>query len=314
MYKTRPNSKKKKFTNNITKNFPSKLSQLLSTNNKKIQININNFLPYSLSKSRSIVPFSSNTSRNQKSNKLKHSFDNLINNQKSLRNSTIKNKSTINTIIKSKSKSKSKQKKGISTHKPKINNMKNTSYLANNELIKNLVLVRKNNRNKNNIIINNKSQNNNSNLLNYQKKKSNSIRCSLTYINRYTHISKQDKSKLKYDNYICLTSHENNNINRNTIDNKKNKNKKWGELINKFENLKSKTHSLLKKYYTLTENLSNELKMLSSHYEKNIFANSKSYDYRKQILMYDKNDDEQLLSEYFDNKYINTEVKDFFNI
>ena len=197
MYKTRPSSQSKKISNNIIKNYPKKALQLIATNNKKKQNIINNYIPYSLIKSRSLVPFSSNTSRNQKNNNLKNSFENLINNQKSLRNSIIKNKSLINTILnsKSKSKSKSKQKRGISSKKPKINNMKNTSYL-NNDIIKNIVLLKRRNKNMNYIIKNktNKSQNNSHNYnLNYSKNRSNSIRCSLVYVNRYSNISKADK-------------------------------------------------------------------------------------------------------------------------
>ena len=86
MHKSRPISKNKKISNNITKNIPQKALQLLTTNNIKKQNNISNFFPFSLLKSRSIVPFSSNTSRNQKYNNLKNSFENLLNKQKSLRN------------------------------------------------------------------------------------------------------------------------------------------------------------------------------------------------------------------------------------
>ena len=119
MYKNRQSSKNKKLSNNITKNIPKKALQLLTTNNIKKQNNINNFLPFSLIKSRSIVPFSSNTSRNQKYNKLKNSFENALNNQKSLRNSTIKNKSLINTILNPKSKSKKKKRNIFSEAKNK---------------------------------------------------------------------------------------------------------------------------------------------------------------------------------------------------
>ena len=321
MYNKRQSFKNKKILNNITKNIPPKALQLPTTNSKKKPNIINNFLPFSLIKSRSIVPFSSNTSRNQKYNILKNSFENLLNNQKSLRNSTIKNNSLINTIIKPKSKSKSKskpkQKRGISSQKPKINNMKNLSYLSNNEFIKNIILFRKNNKsknkNKNNLIKNknNKSQNNNINI-NYLKSRPNSIRCSLTYINRYSYISKHGKPKLKYDDCICITSNEkNNNKKINNIfekEKKINRNPKWIELLKKFENLKNKTNSLLNNYYTLTENLSNELEMLNSNYDKNIFANNKTYDYRKKLLIYDKNDEDHLLNEFIDNRYINTDI------
>lgn len=309
MYKNRQSSKNKKLSNNITKNIPKKALQLLTTNNIKKQNNINNFLPFSLIKSRSIVPFSSNTSRNQKYNKLKNSFENVLNNQKSLRNSTIKNKSLINTLLNPKSKS--KPKRGISSQKPKINNMKNTSFFANNELIKNIVLLRKKNKNNNkgNLLKNktNKTQNNNYNL-NYSKSKPNSIRCSLTHVNRYSYISRPERPKLKYDNCFCITSNEKINNNKNNIYYEKSKkiqkNKKWNELFNKLENLKTKTNCLLNKYYFLTENLYNELELLNSNYDKNIFINNKSYDYRKKLLMYDKNDEEQ----YMDNIYINTDI------
>ena len=320
MYNKRQSFKNKKILNNITKNIPPKALQLPTNNSKKKQNIINNFLPFSLIKSRSIVPFSSNTSRNQKYNNLKNSFENLLNNQKSLRNSTIKNNSLINTILKpkskSKSKSKTKQKRGISSQKPKINNMKNLSYLSNNEFIKNIILLRKNNKskNKNNLTKNknNKSQNNNNLNINYPKSRPNSIRCSLTYINRYSYISKHAKPKLKYDDFICITSNEkNNNKKINNIfekEKKTNRNPKWVELLKKFENLKLKTNSLLNNYYTLTENLSNELEMLNSNYDKNIFANNKSYDYRKNLLIYNKTDEDQLVNELIDKRYINTDV------
>ena len=296
MYKTRPSSNSKKISHNISKNYPTKKLSKILTTNKKIRINISNFLPISLVKSRSIVPISSNTLRNQNSNKLKNSFDNLLNNQKTLRNSTIKNRSLITTILKpnSKSKSKSKKKRGVSSQNPKINNMKNTSYLSNNELIKNIVLYRKNYKNRKNIV-------------NNSKKKSNSIRCSLTYINRCFNVTKPDRPKIKYGNFICVTSNNNNkNFNINLVSDKKNK--RWEELHKKLEKLKAKTNSLLNKYYTLSENLNNELEILSSNYDNNIFANSKSYDYRKKLLMYDKIKDEQLFNELLDNKYINTDV------
>lgn len=321
MYNKRQSFKNKKILNNITKNIPPKALQLPKTNSKKKPNIINNFLPFSLIKSRSIVPFSSNTSRNQKYNNLKNSFENLLNNQKSLRNSTIKNNSLINTILKpkskSKSKSKSKPKRGISSQRPKINNMKNLSYLSNNEFIKNIILLRKNNKskNKNNLIKNknNKSQNNNNLNINYSKSRPNSIRCSLTYINRYSYISKHCKPKLKYDDCICITSNEKNN-NKKKINNifekekKINKNPKWVELKQKLENLKNKTNFLLNNYYTLTENLTNELEMLNSNYDKNIFANNKSYDYRKKLLIYDRNDEDQLVNEFIDNRYTNTDI------
>ena len=313
MYKIRQSSKDKKIVKNIT----PKTLQLFTTNNLKKQNNITKFLPFSLIKSRSIVPFSSNTSRNLKYNNLKNSFENLLNNQKSQRNSTIKNKSLINIILKPKSKSKSKSKRGISSKKPKINNMKNFSYLSNNEFIKNIILQRTKNKSKNkkNIlkIKGNKTQNNNNNLnINYLKNKSNCARCSLTYVNRYSFISKPDKPKLKYDDCICITSNENSN-NKKIItifdkDKKSNKNQKWLELLNKLENLKTKTKLLMNKYYFLCEDLSNELEILNSNYEKNIFANNKSYDSRKKLLMSNKNDEEELINEYIDKRYINTDV------
>ena len=172
MYSTRQNSKNKKLSNNIIKNITPKTLQLLTTNNIiKKQNNINNFIPFSLLKSKSLVPFSTNTSRNQKLNNLKQSFENLFN-QKSLRNSNTKNQSLINTLLKPKSNSKPKsmQKRGASSKKPKINNMKNSSYLSNNELIKNILLFRKKNKNKNKNKNNkkknknNKSQSNNYNI------------------------------------------------------------------------------------------------------------------------------------------------------
>lgn len=315
MYKSRQSSKGKKISNNITKNIPRKPLQLFTTNNIKNQNNINNFLPFSLIKSRSIIPFSSNTSRNQKNNNLKNSFENLISNQKSLRNSTIKSKSLINTILnqKSKSKPKSKPKRGTSSQKPKLTNLKNTSYLANNEIIKNIVFQRKNNRSKNrNNISKNKNYKTQINNFNHSKTKSNSIRCSLMYVNRYSYISRPEKSKLKYDNCICLTTRENpsNNNNNKFFENNKilNKNKKWVDLFNKFEHLKTKTNSLLNKYHNLTQKYRNELEILNSGKDKIMFVNNKNYDCRKKYLIYDKNDEEQMLNEYSDKKYLNTDV------
>ena len=58
----------------------------------------------------------------------------------------------------------------------------------------------------------------------------------------------------------------------------------------------------MNKYYSLTENLSNELELLHSKYDKN------DYDFRKKFLMYDKNDEEKLVNEYIDNRYINTDI------
>ena len=320
MYKIRQSSKNKKTLSNITKKIPPKTLELLATNNKKKQNNNNKFLPFSLIKSRSIIPFSSNTSRNQKYNNLNNIFENFLNNQKSQRNSTIKNKSLLNIIIKPKSKSKSKSKRGISTQKPTIRNMKNSSYLANNAFIKNIILKRRKNKNKNKNnmikIMNNKTQNNNHDLnINYSKSRSDSIRCSLTHVNRYSFISKPDKPKIKYDDCICITSNENTN-NKKIITifekNKKlNKNKKWLELLNNLENLKTKTKSLMNKYYYLCQDLSNELEILNSNYEKNIFANNKSYDYRKNLLVYNKNDEKQLINEYIDKRYINTDTNNF---
>ena len=315
MYSNRHNSKNKKISNNIIKNISPKTLQLLTTNNIiKKQNNISSFIPFSLIKSKSIIPFSTNTSRNQKLNNLKQSFENLFN-QKSLRNSTIKNKSLINTLLKPKSKSKpkSKQKKGMSSKKPKINNMKNSSYLANNEIIKNILLIRKKNKNKKNSIKinnNNKSQSNNYKInINHSKSRSNSIRCSLTYINRHSYIHKPEKPKLKYDICINVTSNENNKLNKLLDKDKiKYKNKRWAELYDKLENLKVKTNYLLNKYYILTENLNNELELINSNCPKNIFVNNKSYDYMKKNLIYDKNDEEQMNNELVHNRYINTDI------
>ena len=308
MYSNRHNSKNKKISNNIIKNISPKTLQLLTTNNIiKKQNNISSFIPFSLLKSKSIVPFSTNTSRNQKLNNLKQSFENLFN-QKSLRNSTIKNKSLINTLLrpKSKSKSKSKQKRGMSSKKPKINNMKNSSYLANNELIKNILLLRKKNKNKKNAIKNNnnKSQSNNYKInMNYSKSRSNSIRCSLTYINRHSYIHKPEKPRLKYDVCINITSNGNNKLNK-LLEKDKNKNKRWAELYDKLENLKMKTNYLLNKYYILTENLHNELELINS----NSNCPKNRYDYMKKNLIYDKNDEEQITNELVHNRYINTDI------
>ena len=91
MYISRQNSKSKNLSNNMIKSIVPKTIQLLSTNNKKTQNNKNSFITFSLLKSKSIAPSTSNTSRNQKFNNLKKSFENLFNNQvSSLRNSTSK--------------------------------------------------------------------------------------------------------------------------------------------------------------------------------------------------------------------------------
>lgn len=318
MYSTRQNSKNKKLSNNIIKNITPKTLQLLTTNNIiKKQNNINSFIPFSLLKSKSLVPFSTNTSRNQKLNNLKQSFENLFN-QKSLRNSNTKNQSLINTLLKPKSNSKPKsiQKRGTSSKKPKINNMKNSSYLSNNELIKNILLFRKKNKNKNknknNIIKNknNKSQSNNYNInINNSKSRSNSIRCSLTYVNRHSYIHKPEKPRIKYDDCINITNNGYNKLSKLLEKDKhKYKNKKWADIHDKLENLKIKTNYLLNKYYFLTENLYNELELINSNYAKNNFINNKSYDYMKKNLIYDKNDEEQTVNEFIGNRYINTDI------
>ena len=70
MYISRQSSKSKKISNNIVKNMNPKIIQLLTTNNNNNykQNNITSFIPFSVLKSRSIVPTTSNTSRNQKCN------------------------------------------------------------------------------------------------------------------------------------------------------------------------------------------------------------------------------------------------------
>jgi hypothetical protein len=340
MYISRQNSKSKNLSNNMIKSVVPKTIQLLSTNNKKTQNNKNSFITFSLLKSKSIAPSTSNTSRNQKFNNLKKSFENLFNNQvSSLRNSTSKNKSLMNSLLRPKSKSKpktkSKQKCGISSKNHKICNLKeSSSYLSNSDFIKNILLLRKKNKNKNNVIINmknrnNKTQNNHYNnkyILNNSKSRSNSIRCSLTYVNRYSYIAKPDRMKIKYNNNYtkCIYINTNKKYNKcynynNTIndiikkDNNKNINKdKWPELLLKLENLKIKTNFLLNKYYSLSENLYNELEILNQNCPRNILVNNKSYDFRKKYLIYNnKNDEEKLINEFMSGRYVNTDINNY---
>ena len=342
MYISRPSSKNKNLTNNIIKNFSPKTMQLLTTNTKKKQNNIS-FIPFSLFKSRSLVPYTTNTSRNQKFSNLKKSFESLYSNQISIKNSITKNKSLINSLLrmKSKSKNKSKPKKGISTKKSKskINNLKDSSNLNDNDFIRSILLFRKKNKNKNsnmnaNLVIkkkNNKSLSNNYNSnVNYSKSRSNSIRCSLTYVNRYSYITKPEKTKLKYDDYTCITSNgksnnnyikkineiidqdknKKNNNDGNNNDNKNNENNvdKWPKLLNKLKNLKLKTNYLLNKYLTLSSNLYNELEMINQNCGKKNLVNNKSYDYRKKYLIYNKNEEVQGFNDFLSNRYVNTDI------
>lgn len=338
MYISRQNSKSKNLSNNIIKNIVPKTMQLLSTNNKKKQNSKNNFITFTLLKSKSIAPSMSNTSRNQKYNNLKKSFENLFNNQvSSLRNSTSKNKSLITSLLrsklKSKSKPKSKHKSGISSKNSKICNLKeSSSYLSSSEFIKNIFLLRKKNKHKNNVIKNmknknNKTQNNHYNNkynLNISKSRSNSIRCSLTYVNRYSYIAKPIRTKIRYNNNcancIYINTNKKNNIcyNReiNEIikkDNDKMDNKsKWPELLLKLENLKIKTNYLLNKYYSLSENLYNELEILNQNCPRNVLANNKSYDFRKKYLIYNnKTDEERLINEFMSGRYVNTDINNY---
>ena len=235
---------------------------------------------------------------------------------------------------------KTKPKKGISSNNSnsnsKICNLKeSSSYLSNSDFIKNIILLRKKNKNK---VINNKnktktknnkSQNNNYNInMNYSKSRSNSIRCSLTYMNRYSYVSKLDRTKIKYNDYMNIASNKSNNNNNNyyncynntineLIQSDKNKventkNKKWPEIFQKLENLKMKTSHLLNKYYSLSENLCNELESLNlSHnhaYARNVLVNNKSYDYRKKYLIYNKNEDEKVVNEFGGSRYIRTDT------
>lgn len=338
MYISRQNSKSKNLSNNIIKNIVPKTMQLLSTNNKKKQNSKNSFITFTLLKSKSIAPSMSNTSRNQKYNNLKKSFENLFNNQvSSLRNSTSKNKSLITSLLrsklKSKSKPKSKHKSGMSSKNSKICNLKeSSSYLSNSEFIKNIFLLRKKNKHKNNVIKNmknknNKTQNNHYNNkynLNISKSRSNSIRCSLTYVNRYSYIAKPTRTKIRYNNNcancIYINTNKKNNIcyNReiNEIikkDNDKIDNKsKWPELLLKLENLKIKTNYLLNKYYSLSENLYNELEILNQNCPRNVLANNKSYDFRKKYLIYNnKTDEERLINEFMSGRYVNTDINNY---
>ena len=340
MYISRQNSKSKNLSNNIIKTIVPKTIQLLSTNNKKKQNNKSSFIPFSLLKSRSIAPSTSNTSRNQKFNNLKKSFENLFNNQiSSLRNSTSKNKSLMNSLLRPKSKSKpktkSKHKCGMSSKNPKICNLKeSSSYLSNSDFIKNILLLRMKNKNKNNVIKkmknkNNKTQSNHYNNkynLNNSKSRSNSIRCSLTYVNRYSYIAKPDRTKIKYNNnctnciYINTNKKNNNCYNYNSAindiikkDNNKNNNKgKWPELLLKLENLKIKTNDLLNKYYSLSENLCNELEILNQSCPRNILVNNKSYDFRKKYIIYNnKIDEEKLINEFICGRYVNTDINNY---
>ena len=335
MYICRQNSKSKNLSNNIIKTIVPKTMQLLSTNNIKRQNNKNSFIPFSLLKSRNITPSTSITSRNQKLTNLKKSFENLFNNQvSSLRNSISKNKSLMNSILrpkpKSKSKIKSKHKCGMSSKNPKICNLKeSSSYLSNSNFIKNIFLIRKKNKNKNFVIKNknNKTQNNHYNNiynLNDSKSRSSSIRCSLTYVNRYSYIAKPERTKIKYNNnctnYIYINTNEKNNNNcynyNNTINEiiKKDKDikSKWPELLLKLENLKIKTNYLLNKYYSLSENLYNELEILNQNCPRNILVNNKSYDFRKKYLIYNnKNDEEKLINEFMSGRYAITDINNY---
>ena len=339
MYICRQNSKSKNLSNNIIKTIVPKTMQLLSTNNKKKQNNKNSSIPFSLIKSRSIAPSTSITSRNQKLNNLKKSFENLFNNQvSSLRNSISKNKSLMNSILrpkqKSKSKTKSKHKCGMSSKNSKICNLKeSSSYLSNSNFIKNIFLLRKKNKNKNknNVIKNlknknNKTQNNHYNNiynLNNSKSRSSSIRCSLTYVNRYSYIARPERMKIKYNNnctnYIYINNNEKNNnyynynntINEIIKKDKDNKSK-WPELLLKLENLKIKTNYLLNKYYSLSENLYNELEILNQNGPRNILVNNKSYDFRKKYLIYNnKNDEEKLINEFMNGRYVITDINNY---
>jgi len=335
MYISRQNSKSKNLSNNIIKTIVPKTMQLLSTNNKKKQNSKNSFITFSLLKSRSIAPSTSNTSRNQKYNNLKKSFENLFNNQvSSLRNSTSKNKSLMNSLLrpkpKSKSKPKSKHKNGMSSKNSKICNLKeSSSYLSSSEFIKNILLLRRKNKHKNNVIKNknNKTQNNHYNNkynLNNSKSRSNSIRCSLTYVNRYSYIAKPDRTKIRYNNncanFIYINTTKKNNICYNSEINeiiKKGNDKienksKWPELLLKLENLKIKTNYLLNKYYSLSENLYNELEILNQNCPRNVLANNKSYDFRKKYLIYNnKTDEERLINEFMSGRYVNTDINNY---
>ena len=337
MYISRQNSKSKNLSNNMIKSIVPKTIQLLSTNNKKTQNNKNSFITFSLLKSKSIAPSTSNTSRNQKFNNLKKSFENLFNNQvSSLRNSISKNKSLMNSILrarpKSKSKTKSKHKYGMTSKNPKICNLKeSSSYLSNSDFIKNILLLRKKNKNRNNNIKNlknknNKTQNNHYNNkynLNNSKSRSSNIRCSLTYVNRYSYITKPERTKIKYNNncsnYIYINANKKNNnynIYNNTINEiiKKDKDNKskWPELLLKLENLKIKTNYLLNKYYSLSENLYNELEILNQNCPRNILVNNKSYDFRKKYLIYNnKNDEEKLINEFMSGRYVITDINNY---
>ena len=337
MYICKQNSKSKNLSNNIIKTIVPKTMQLLSTNNIKRQNNKNSFIPFSLLNSRNITPSTSITSRNQKLNNLKKSFENLFNNQvSSLRNSISKNKSLMNSILrpkpKSKSKIKSKHKCGMSSKNHKICNLKeSSSNLSNSNFIKNILLLRKKNKNKNNVIKNLKNKNNKTqsnhynNIYNLNNSKSRSIRCSLTYVNRYSYIEKPERTKIKYNNnytnYIYINTNKkinnyynynyNNTINKIIKKDKDNKSK-WPELLLKLENLKIKTNYLLNKYYSLSENLYNELEILNQNCPRNILVNNKSYDFRKKYLIYNnKNDEEKLINEFMSGRYVITDINNY---
>ena len=176
---------------------------------------------------------------------------------------------------------------------------------------------------------NNKTQSNHYNNkynLNNSKSRSNSIRCSLTYVNRYSYIAKPDRTKIKYNNnctnciYINTNKKNNNSYNYNSAindiinkDNNKNNNKgKWPELLLKLENLKIKTNYLLNKYYSLSENLYNELEILNQSCPRNILVNNKSYDFRKKYLIYNnKTDEEKLINEFMSGRYVNTDINNY---
>ena len=304
MNNKRKKSKRKKLYKALISNNNPKIFHLLTENNIKKQNNINSYFNFSLLKSKSIIPSSSNTSRNHQKVNLKNSIEDLLKIQKSQRNSKIKNNSVLSTLInqKNRSKTKSKTKRGISAKKGKISQKKNSSYLSNNDFIKNIILFRKKNQNK---IINdktNKSQSNNNycdyNSNNNSRTRPRSIRYSLIYGNKISNNIRPERPTIKYDNMILkkynIESYINKNKKNETIkkikDNNK-KNKKWFEIKSNLEDLKGKAMLLLNKYYFLSENLYNELENLNSNGEINIYSNNYNYDYRKKIFLSEKNSD-----------------------
>ena len=216
---------------------------------------------------------------------MKKSFENIFSKKINRKNS----KSL--TIIKSKS---SKHNQYLSKN-PK-NKIKESSNNQINDIINNILSYRKEIKHRNNISKNKNNKTHNSvinYILNRPKTSSNSIRCSFTSTNRYSYFPKKKnyKSKQKIRTFNGLKSNE-------KISNQMVNNYKWSNLLIKLESLKIKTNSLLNKYYTLTEYLNNELKMLNQNCDKNKYINDNN-----ECRFYISNNKEKITSELDSKKY-----------